>query len=508
MWQLRRIRLGLAATVVGASLFSGVQAAPARANAWTCSASAARATGAGQPTAEPVTAGADAPPCRTGGAELSAPPLPGGLSTGALSARTATDDRFPAQASAAVHELTLGVPSELLPAPAAAQIDAIAPVEVQLPALGSLSVDLRPALQELVRPLPAAELLRVDSATASATGRCVAGDAVITGASSTSGVLLAGRPVDLNGPLSETVELLGAYSIDPSEIDAAKVVQQGSQLTPATLRPLLQPVLDAMAPIPVPATLAHIELLPDERLQVGSQRTYRALHARASVGGAELIDVVLAEATAGGEACSVGAGGPGAGIADLALQCASQRVVLIDVLATGRHVKLLGATAGRYLGRTVEIRLAATGAVVARATVREDGTFRATAPLPPRKIRHTNAARYQASIDGERSLPLKLSRRMLVTGTASTARGTTIRGRVVGPLARRARITVKRRVSCGQWKVVKRFAMPGKGRFRVTIPPARGATSAVFRLQTTVGARNPRGRPKPTFTLPRYVTSQ
>jgi hypothetical protein len=509
MWQLRRFRMGLVAAATGAALCSGMQAAPAHADGWMCAASAARATVAGQATAEPATAGGDAAPCRADAAELSSPALPTGISTGALSARTATDVRTPSQASAAVHDLTLGVPSNLLPTPGTAQIDAIPPVDVPLPVLGTVSVDLRPALRELLRPLPSVELLRLGSATASATGRCVAGDAVIAGSSFTSGAVLAGRPVDLGGPLSESVELLGGYAIDPSDIDPAKVVQLESGLAPAVLRPFLQPVLDTMAPIAVPATLADVQLLPDERVQDGSRRTYRALHVRASVGGAEIVDAVLAEATVGGDACAAGSGTPGAeSVADLALQCASQQVVLIDVLDTGRRVKLVGAAAGRYVGRTVEIRLTATGAVVARPIVREDGTFQATAPLPARRIRKTNAARYRASIDRERSLPLKLRRRMIVTRTASTARGTTMHGRVTGPLARRARITVKRRVACGRWTVVKRFAMPRNGRFRVTIPHARGATSAVFRMQTTVGALDRPSRPKPTFTLPRYVTSR
>ena len=427
------------------------------------------------------------------------------LRNSSISARTASGDTVRSQASAAVHDVTVGVVPELVPSVATAQIDAIAPVVVPSP-LGPVSVDLRPALRELQAPLPGLELLRLQSATASAAGRCVGGDPVHTGTSSTSGVVLAGRPVDLDGPRSETVELLGAYAIDPSDIDPADAVQQGGALTPAALGALLQPVLDAMPPIPVPATLADVELVPDERVRDGDRRVYRALHVRASVGGAELVDAVLAEASAGGESCS---GRSGTAVAEditgMALQCASQRVVLIDVLDTGRRVKLVGVAAGRYVGRTVKIRLAATGAVVARPIVREDGTFRATAPLPARKIRRTNAARYQASVDGERSLQLKLTRRMIVTHTASTARGTTLHGRVTGPLARRARITVKRRVSCGRWEVVKRFAVPGDGRFRVNIPHAHGATSAVFRMQTTVGARNRSGRPKPTFTLPRYV---
>ena len=505
--QLRRIRTGLGAAVVGGALCSGVQAAPALADGWTCAASAARASVAGQAPAEPVTAGGDSAPCRAGASELASPALPSGLSAGALTARTAADDRSPSQASAAVHDVSLGVPPGLVPTAGLAQIAAVPPVDVPVPVLGPVSVDLRPALQALLRPLPSAELLKLGAATASATGRCIAGDPAITGSSSTSGAVLAGRAIDLDGPRSEAVQLLGAYVVDPSAIDPAKVVQHGSALTPAALRPLLQPVLDALPPISVPATVADVQLTPDERLQAGSRRTYRALHVHASVAGTEIVDAVLGEASAGGDACAAGSGANGGpNVADLALQCGSQRIVLIDVLDTGRRVKLLGAAAGRYVGQAVEIRLAATGAVVARPIVRPDGTFRATAPLPPSGIRRTNAARYRASIGRERSLALKLTRRMIVTGTTSTARGTTMRGRVTGPLARGARITVKRRLSCRRWKVVKRFAMPSDGRFRVTIPQARGAASSVFRLQTTVGAGDGSGRPKPTFTLPRYVS--
>jgi hypothetical protein len=388
-------------------------------------------------------------------------------------------------------------------------------VDVAVPLLGTISVDLRPALHALVRPVPTVELMRLGSASASATARCVAGDPVVTGSSALAGAVLAGQPVDLAGPRSQVVQLLGAYNIDPSDIDLAKVVQHGSNLPPAALRPFLKPLLDAMPPIAVPATLADVQLVPDERLQSGNRRTYRALHVHASVAGTELVDAVLAEASAGGDGCAGSGAGGGAGsgsgsgsIADLALQCASQRIVLIDVLDTGRKVALVGAAAGRYVGQTVEIRLAATGAVVARPVVGDDGTFRATAPLPPRKVRRTNAARYRASIGGERSLSLKLTRRMVVTRTASTARGTTISGRATGPLAQRARITVKRRLSCKRWAVVKRFAMPRNGRFRITIPHARGAASSVFRLQTLVSAADGSGRPKPTFTLPRYVTQR
>ena len=499
MLQTRPIRrCAVAAAAVGAVLVAG----PARADAWTCGSSAVRVAPAGQAQAEPVTAGGpEEVPCRSESSELPAMTA-GALSTGQIAARTQDGAGVPAQASATVRGAGLRLP-EL---PSAPEIEEIEPVTLAGP-LGPVTVDLRPALRALQQPLPGGDLLRVDSATASAAGRCVGGDPVLTGASSAVGVVLAGRPVDVDGPRTETVELLGAYAIDPSDVDPAKVVHEGAELPPAVLRSLLQPVLDAMAPIPVPAASADVTLVPGEQARSGGRQVYRGLHVRASMGGATVLDAVLAEAGVGGsDGCADGPGGAGS-LTDLALSCSSQRIVLVDVLDTGKRVELVGAAAGRYAGRSVTIRLASTGKVVARANVREDGTFRALAPLPARRIRHTNAARYQASIAGERSLPLKLSRRMLVTRTTSTAQGTTLQGRVTGRLARRARITVKRRVSCGRWKVVKRLAMPSNGRFRITIPHAHGATSSVFRLQTTVGARNRNGRPKPTFTLPRYVTS-
>jgi hypothetical protein len=490
MRQHGRCRLGVVVGVLVAALW----AVPAQADEWTCAASAARATVAGQ-TVEPATAGGA--PCQAGASELASPPLPSGVSAGSLVARTAT----PSQASAAVNEFAVSLPAGTLPTPGAGLVDSVAPVNVTVPLVGPISVDLRPALRDLLQAVPTVELFRVGAATASAAGRCVAGDPVLTGSSAVSGVTLAGVPVDLEGPRSQAVQLLGAYAIDPSDIDVADVVQSGGSVTPAVLQPLLQPILDAMPPISVPATLADVSLVPDER--VGG--VYRALHARAAVGGVELVDAVLAEASAGGDDCRLGSGSRGAAsVADLALQCASQQVVLIDVLNTGRRVKLFGAAAGRYVGRTVEIRLAATRKVVARPVVGEDGTFRATAPLPAKRIRGTNAARYRASIDKERSLPLKLSRRMLVTRTVVGARASTIRGRVVGPRAR-APITVKRRLSCTRWEVVKRFTPRGR-RFKVTIPHARGDRASVFRLQTMVAALDRSGQAKPTFTLPRFVT--
>jgi hypothetical protein len=228
MGQRRRFRMGLGAGMIGMVLLGAVQAATARADGWTCAASAARAAIAGQGTAEPATAGDASAPCRESAAELSTPPLPSGVSAGALTARTGADDRTPAQASAAVNDVTLALSPNLVPTSGPGLVDAVPPVSLP----GGLSADLGPALRDLLRPVPSVELLRLSSASASATGRCVAGDPVVTGSSSTAGAVLAGQPIDLDGPRSQAVELLGAYAIDPSDIDLARVVEHGGSLPP------------------------------------------------------------------------------------------------------------------------------------------------------------------------------------------------------------------------------------------------------------------------------------
>ena len=119
----------------------------------------------------------------------------------------------------------------------------------------------------------------------------------------------------------------------------------------------------------------------------------------------------------------------------LALQCTTRKLVLIDVLERGGRVSLLGAADKSLIGRTVNIFFAVGGRRVASAVVQPDGFFRATAPLPPRSVRFTNLARYQARIGAERSLNLKLHRRMLVTSISSSGGNVTIKGRVIKPLA-------------------------------------------------------------------------
>ncbi len=149
-----------------------------------------------------------------------------------------------------------------------------------------------------------------------------------------------------------------------------------------------------------------------------------------------------------------------------------------------------------------------TGRVVGRAQVRRDGSFRTTAPMPSRKVRSTDRARYQARVGGERSLRLKLQRRMQVLSLTARGRQVTVVGRVVKPLATPVRrIEVRRRVSCSRWQVVKRIRPSKSGRFRTTIagPPSQLAATYRFATRVRASARGDSKKTFETFTLPRFV---
>ena len=286
----------------------------------------------------------------------------------------------------------------------------------------------------------------------------------------------------------------GAETIHFADLTPEQLGIPGVDLGP--LRPVLQTIPD----VAVPATVASLRMTPGRKIEGGGKLTQHALDLTLAVGGQTVVDLTVGEATVGAAAVNCG------GVADLALQCTARRIVLIDVLRQNGKVRLFGAASRRFAGKRVKLRFLATGKVVARPVVRRTGLFAATVKLPRRGLRATNRARYRAEISKQKSLRLKLVRRMLVSGTSVKGHKVTIAGRVVRPLGAPVRqVVVKRRLSCGRYRVVKRFTPPASGQFRITLagPPSRQA--AVYRLQTRVRKYTTNPRLYPTFTLPRYV---
>lgn len=362
-------------------------------------------------------------------------------------------------------------------------------------------VDLRPALEALIQPraLPNVSLLRVRAADAVATARCAGGVPRFSGSSTLASVAVGGVELGVEDAVTETVRLIGSQTIDPSNVDVSRIVRPpGVDL--AALQAVIQPVLNALPNVTVPATIARIRITPNERIESGTRLIQRALHAEITIAGQRLADVVAGEAVVGVGDVSCG------GVADLALECTLRRLVLIDVYEQAGRVRLLGAADRRYVGRRVRIRFMADRRTVARPRVRRDGTFRATAPLPDPRIRGTNRARYEAAIRNQRSMRLKLQRRMVVSEMSSRGGVVTIAGRVVQPLTDPVQtVLVKRRVTCREWKVVKRFRPRSDGRFRVRLKAPQEGEAAVYRMTTRVKLYDWFPKTYPTFTLPRYV---
>ena len=288
--------------------------------------------------------------------------------------------------------------------------------------------------------------------------------------------------------------------VDSSNIDPSNLTPDQLGLPGVTLDPAVQAVLDTLPTISIPATVAQLKVTPGRKIEGGGKLTQHALDLTLTVGGQNVVDLTVGEATVGAAQVNCG------GVADLALQCTSRRIVLIDVLRSKGRVKLLGAANRRYAGKRVKIRFMATGKVVARPLVRRTGLFTATAKLPRKRLRATNRARYQAEIAKEKSLRLKLVRRMLVSGTSVKGSKVTIAGRVVRPLgAPVQQVIVKRRLSCGRYRVIKRFTPPASGRFKITVGGPGSQQAAAYRLQTRVRKFVSNPKLYPTFTLPRYV---
>ena len=168
----------------------------------------------------------------------------------------------------------------------------------------------------------------------------------------------------------------------------------------------MQRVLDALPTISIPATVATLRSTPGRKIEGGGKLTQHALDLKLTVGGQNVVDLTVGEATVGAAQVNCG------GVADLALQCTSRPIVLIDVVRRKGKVHLLGAASRRFAGRRVKIRFLASGKVVARPRVRNPACSPRPPSCPRAGLRDTNRARYRPTIRKQKSLRLKLARRI------------------------------------------------------------------------------------------------
>jgi hypothetical protein len=230
-----------------------------------------------------------------------------------------------------------------------------------VPGIGT--VDLRPALAALVQP--AGPLLLLAAVKADATARCSSGNPALDGSSSLASLSVLGSKLATTEPTERAINAIDSQSIDPSNLDISKVLAPTAE--ESALQPALQPVLDQLPTISVPAVAAQVKVTPGEELRSGDKLTRRALHVQISLGGQSVLDPVVGEATV--DATGVSCGSLAAAALGLGRDnsCTKRRITLIDVLQRGNRVKLQGAAdPRRFAGRRVSIIARWDRKVVAR----------------------------------------------------------------------------------------------------------------------------------------------
>ena len=147
--------------------------------------------------------------------------------------------------------------------------------------------------------------------------------------------------------------------------------------------------------------------------------------------------------------------------------------MLTDVSRHGGKVDVAGVAAARYAGQPVAILRGE--AILAHATVAQDGSFRTTLRLA------APHGRLQAVVAGQRSLALKVTRQLQITGRRALSQG---RVRVTGHLPG-GRQTVALRVQTGctpsPTHTMRSIHADRRGRFAVTLV-APSTDVAVYRL--------------------------
>jgi hypothetical protein len=474
--------------VVAAAASVTIMSASASAAGWNCSAIAL----SGQPVGTQVTANVGETTCKaaSGGANLPALPLP--LQANIMSARTTLDGSTtqPAQQTAGatgeVASLSVGIPT-----------DAPNPIPTTaLPVPGFGNFDITQALTALLPP-PPNPLVAVKLSSATASGSCINGRPTLTGSSRVLGLTVAGQELPVDQAVTQAVNAIGGGTIDPSRLTSQPLPAPLDQIPVAAV----QQALDQLPDIAVPATLAQIRITPGSQSVQNGTLTQKGLQVFVALGGQTVADLTLGQASV-----SQGDVGCAQPVSAAQLQCTTRKLALIDVLERKGYARLYGAADRSLIGKRVSIVGSWNGRTVARPTVARDGTFVAKGKLPPAALRHGNRARYQARIGKERSLRLKLFRRMLVTQLSSRSGKVTIKGRVVLPLGQPIqKITIKRRVSCTKNVVVKSLRPDSKGRFSITLGGPPSGQAAVYRLATKVRKNRNNRKLFPTFTLPRAV---
>ncbi|GAC1437962.1 MAG: hypothetical protein NVSMB51_13050 [Solirubrobacteraceae bacterium] len=530
--------------------------APAVADTFNCDAISVQATLLSAPPLQLSTANLGQPTCQNAIGQTSIN-LPSGvglpLSGALIPAQTVvSSDKQTATAVAGVGSLGVGLGNSLLSqvtGPIVQQITgnaapvplSLGPIPTLLQGLVPASTTLTPAqltsgamaiqaaLNNILANALNGNLLSTTLLTSTAKAACANGQPQLSGSSTIGKLNVLGQEIPLDAPATTVLNLLNSGQLGQlnlaTTVDTltAQVVaslgltqlavgnpllaplilqlQNGltSQLGPQ-IQAALQPVLTQLQALVNQVLRLTVE--PNKQTIANGQLTQQALHINLQLLGQQILDVTIGQARVSNTSVACGSQ-----TSQAALACSKRNLTLINVLQHGNHTFIEGAAKPQLIGHKIPIFFTGTRKQVATATVLPNGFFRTDAPLPPKKLRYTNRARYYAKADGETTLKLKFDRRMVVSGTTTRNGEVHIRGIIKRPLANPiAKIIIQRRVSCTQTVDVSSVKPSKSGAFSITVPAPPNQQVGVYRAKTVVrkSARNPKRFP--TFTLPRYVT--
>jgi hypothetical protein len=160
-----------------------------------------------------------------------------------------------------------------------------------------------------------------------------------------------------------------------------------------------------------------------------------------------------------------------------------------------------GVAQPAYAGKRATIVLESTGKPVVSALIGHNGGFAATAKLPPRRLR--SKARYQAIVDGKRSIGLKLQRRSYMTRAALRGVKATFGGKVTGKFRTGTKVTLLMIAQCTKSTTIGATKLSRNGTWQITVPLPDNAQNLLFRARTSVLLDR---RQHSTFTLPRPLS--
>jgi hypothetical protein len=500
--------------VIAALFLLAVPAAHAR--DFTCDASALRLQLGGQATVEPLTANRAATACKEVKAQTKQTIGPATL--GALYAQTTVPAPTHAQAQGGLGLLSVSAAALAgIPIPTLDAIDQIPAVPLPADPLlpSGLTIDIRPAVKSLVAGLQTGPLLELAGSIATADAKCDGGTAKLSGHTETVGLKVLGQEIPTNAVVNQALTLYNGQTIDPTKLDLSQIVlPPGMSFTDPVLGSVLQNAVEdalaALAPITLPESVLGLLVRPSSQTIADGGLTQQGLTLSLSILGQNILNFVAGEARVSLDSvrCTVqtpqGEVAPLASVPQEALSCSSRRLALLDVVDRGRYVSLYGAADKRLAGKRVAIYSRADRRVVARPRVSKAGLFRARAPLPPERYRDTNVARYMAIHGKDRSLNLKLHRRMVFTSLRSRHGKVILSGLVTKPwTSPRTGVVIRQRLTCRKQKIVARIRPDSNGRFRVTLKAPKSGDVGVYRATTMVGY--PDGPDFRTYTLPGLV---